>query len=242
MLKNSQWFIITVIGGKEDSIIQSLKEKINNFGYNEYVTEMKVFKTKKIVEEVLTKTDPKLPKNLRNTKTITWETLLNGNYKRIKTKVINKFPGYVFVKMGNLDQKILHSIWFCIRNTNGVLGFVGSSGKGALPIPISITEYENISKDTDQNKTVQPTINADVKINEETGEVIVSPTPVEEPKKMYTCNYKVGNTVKINSGSFKGESGEVKNIDLEKGKVTIQIEMFGRVTSIELNLDQVGIE
>ena len=84
MLKNSQWFIITVIGGKEDSIIQSLKEKINNFGYNEYVTEMKVFKTKKIVEEVLTKTDPKLPKNLRNTKTITWETLPNGNYKRIK--------------------------------------------------------------------------------------------------------------------------------------------------------------
>ena len=49
MLKNSQWFIITVIGGKEDSIIQSLKEKINNFGYNEYVTEMKVFKTKKVV-------------------------------------------------------------------------------------------------------------------------------------------------------------------------------------------------
>ncbi len=241
MLKNSQWFIITVIGGKEDSIIQSLKEKINNFGYNEYVTEMKVFKTKKVVEDVFTKTDPKLPKNLRNTKTITWETLPNGNYKRIKTKVVNKFPGYVFVKMENLDQKILHSIWFCIRNTNGVLGFVGSSGKGALPIPISISEYENISKDTDQNQVAQST-DENVKVNEETGEVIVPNAPAEEPKKVYTCNYKVGNTVKINSGSFKGESGEVKNIDLEKGKVTIQIEMFGRITSLELNLDEVGIE
>ena len=144
--------------------------------------------------------------------------------------------------MENLDQKMLHSIWFCIRNTNGVLGFVGSSGKGALPIPISITEYENISKDIDQNQTAQPTSNADVKVNEETGEVIAPPTPIEKPKKIYTCNYKVGNTVKINSGSFKGESGEVKNIDLEKGKVTIQIEMFGRVTSIELNLDEIGIE
>jgi len=48
--------------------------------------------------------------------------------------------------------------------------------------------------------------------------------------------------VKINSGSFIGESGEVKNIDLEKGKVTIQIEIFGRITTIELNLDQVEIE
>ena len=86
MIQNIQWFIVTVIGGKEDSIIQSLKEKINNFGYNEYVTEMKVFKIKKTSETIFTKTDPKLPKNLKNTKTTTWETLPNGNYKRIKTK------------------------------------------------------------------------------------------------------------------------------------------------------------
>ena len=239
MMQNIQWFIITVIGGKEDSIIQSLREKINNFGYNEYVTEMKVFKTKKTSETIFTKTDPKLPKNLHNTKTTTWETLPNGNYKRIKTKVINKFPGYVFLKMENLDEKILHSIWFCIRNTNGVLGFVGSSGKGALPIPISISEYENIANEPSQ-KPIESEENKNVKINEETGELIQQ--QVNEPKKIYTCTYKVGNTVKINSGSFKGESAIVKNIDLEKGKVTIQIEMFGRVTSIELNLDEVSIE
>ena len=70
----------------------------------------------------------------------------------------------------------------------------------------------------------------------------IDPVVDEQPKKVYTCNYKVGNTVKINSGSFIGESGEVKNIDLEKGKVTIQIEIFGRITTIELNLDQVEIE
>ena len=67
MLKIPQWFIITVIGGKEDSIVESLREKINNFGYNNYVTEIKVFKTTKVTEEVFTKTDPKLPKTLKNT-------------------------------------------------------------------------------------------------------------------------------------------------------------------------------
>ncbi len=239
---NSQWFAITVIGGKEDSIIESLREKIYNFGYNEYVTNIKVFKTKKITENIFTKTDPKLPKNLHNTKTTTWETLPNGSYKRTKTKVVNKFPGYVFIKMENLDEKLLHSIWFCIRNTNGVLGFVGSSGKGVLPIPISISEYENISNEP-QQKQVQPEVaeNTNIQVNEEADQVI-DPVVDEQPKKVYTCNYKVGNTVKINSGSFIGESGEVKNIDLEKGKVTIQIEIFGRITTIELNLDQVEIE
>ena len=227
MLQTAQWFIITVIGGKEDSIVESLKEKINNFGYNNYVTEIKVFKTAKVTEEVFTKTDPNLPKSLKNTKTAKWETLPNGSYKRTKTKITNKFPGYVFVKMENLDDKILHAVWFCIRNTNGVLGFVGSSGKGALPIPVSIQEYENIIKDDGVKATPK-----------------VEEAPVEQPeiKKVYTCNYKVGNTVKIVVGAFEGEVGEVKSIDLEKGKAIIEIELFGRVTSVEVDIGDVKVE
>ena len=235
MLKIPQWFIITVIGGKEDSIVQSLREKINNFGYKSYVTEIKVFKTTKVTEEVFTKTDPKLPKTLKNTKTTKWETLPNGSYKRTKTKIANKFPGYVFVKMENLDEKILHSIWFCIRNTNGVLGFVGSSGKGALPIPVSAAPK------ADEITAEAPTT---VNYDDETGEVISTPTspaPEAEPKKVYTCDYKVGNTVKIVVGAFEGEVGEVKSIDLEKGKAIIQIEIFGRVTSVEVNIGDVKV-
>ena len=249
MLKMPQWFIITVIGGKEDSIAESLREKINNFGYNDYVTEIKIFKTARVTEEVFTKTDPKLPKTLKNTKTTKWETLPNGSYKRTKTKITNKFPGYVFVKMENLDDKILHSVWFCIHNTSGVLGFVGSSGKGALPIPISIQEYENIVNDNGvkaapkANETSTESAQAVTNYDEYTGEVIQTPTPVveSEPKKLYTCDYKVGNTVKIAVGAFEGEVGEVKSIDLEKGKAIIQIEIFGRVTSVEVNIGDVKV-
>ena len=67
-----QWFIITAIGGKEDSIVESLKEKINNFGYNEFVKEFKIFKTNVVTEEILKKDDEKLPKTLKNTKTVKW--------------------------------------------------------------------------------------------------------------------------------------------------------------------------
>ena len=80
--------------------------------------------------------------------------------------------------------------------------------------------------------------------DEETGEVISIPTfstPEAEPMKVYTCDYKVGNTVKIVVGAFEGEVGEVKSIDLEKGKAIIQIEIFGRVTSVEVNIGDVKV-
>ena len=124
-----------------------------------------------------------------------------------------------------------------------MLGFVGSSGKCALPIPVSIQEYENIIKDNGIKDTpkVEETP-APVNYDEDTGEVI--PTPVEQPevKKVYTCDYKVGNTVKIVVGAFEGEVGEVKSIDLEKGKSIIEIEIFGRVTSVEVNIGDVKVE
>ena len=129
------------------------------------------------------------------------------------------------------------------------MAFIGSSGKGALPIPVSIQEYENISRDDEQklspktDEIATEVASADVNYDEETGEVISTPiTHVEnEPKKVYTCDYKVGNTVKIIAGAFEGQAGEVKSIDLEKGKAIIQIEIFGRITSIEVNIGDVKV-
>ena len=43
-----------------------------------------------------------------------------------KTKMKNFYPGYVFVEMVMTDEA-----WFVVRNTPGVTGFIGSSGKGA---------------------------------------------------------------------------------------------------------------
>ena len=43
-----------------------------------------------------------------------------------KEKVKKMFPGYVLVEMVMSDEA-----WYIVRNTAGVTGFIGSSGKGA---------------------------------------------------------------------------------------------------------------
>ena len=47
------------------------------------------------------------------------------------------FPGYVLIEMIMSDEA-----WYIVRNTPGVTGFIGSSGKGAKPIPLSSHEID----------------------------------------------------------------------------------------------------
>ena len=56
-----------------------------------------------------------------------------------KTKIKNTYPGYVFVEMIMSDEA-----WFVVRNTPGVTGFVGSSGKGAKPFPVPKEQIESV--------------------------------------------------------------------------------------------------
>ena len=58
-----------------------------------------------------------------------------------KEKVKKLFPGYVLVEMIMTDEA-----WYVVRNTPGVTGFLGSSGKGAKPFPLYKYEIENILK------------------------------------------------------------------------------------------------
>ena len=58
-------------------------------------------------------------------------------------KKINKettiWPGYVLVEMVMTDEA-----WYVVRNTPGVTGFVGSSGKGTKPFPIPREQIEPV--------------------------------------------------------------------------------------------------
>lgn len=218
----AQWFIITAIGGKEDSIKDTLVEKIRNFGYSDHVKEIKIFKQERVKEEIFSKDDPTLPKSMKDTKTIKWVTLPDGRYKRIKTKIVNKFPGYIFINM-IMDK----DVWYAIRNTNGVMGFVGSSGKGALPIPISIDEFTAISM-LDQAKPAQP----------EKTEAVSAPVT----KPVFETDLKIGDTVKVTSGSFAGIVGEIKHIDLNKGTASVEIDLFGRSQAIDCPLSELKID
>lgn len=58
-------------------------------------------------------------------------------------------------------------------------------------------------------------------------------------KKEIVVGYEVGDRVKITEGALESFLGAVEEIDLERSKVRVVVEMFGRETPVELELDQV---
>ncbi|MBQ7088152.1 MAG: transcription termination/antitermination protein NusG [Clostridia bacterium] len=60
-------------------------------------------------------------------------------------------------------------------------------------------------------------------------------------KKEVVVDYAVGDTVTITDGPLENFSGTVDAIDQENNMVRVTISMFGRETSVELELDQVEL-
>lgn len=141
-----QWYITTCSNGNEDTVIKNLKAKVLAMHFEEMIFDAKVIKIRTIEEEIFDDNDPNKipPKNMRNSATVKWKTLGNGKY--LKTKIIdrNKFPGYIYVKMIMNDDA-----WYAVRNAQNITGLVGSSGKGAKPIPITFEEEMLLSGESE---------------------------------------------------------------------------------------------
>src|SRR3989339_655344 len=60
---------------------------------------------------------------------------------------------------------------------------------------------------------------------------------VSEPE--FTIDFEVGAAVKIIDGPFKGSEGKVSEIDRERGKIKVLVNMFGRDTPVELDSLQI---
>lgn len=58
-----------------------------------------------------------------------------------------------------------------------------------------------------------------------------------EPK--HKMDYKIGDVVNITDGPFKGFDGSINEIDEQKGKLKVLVNMFGRETPVELDSLQV---
>ena len=85
----------------------------------------------------------------------------------------------------------------------------GFVGAGTTPVPVSSQEIEELKKRMS----------------------------VEEPQ--YKIEVKPGDAVKIIDGPFKDFDGKVAEIDEEKGKLKVLINMFGRDTPVELDSLQI---
>ena len=121
-----------------------------------------------------------------------------------KEKVRKMFPGYVLIEMVMSDEA-----WYVVRNTPGVTGFIGSSGKGAKPIPLSPAEVKKFIGDGEEK---QVPINTDV---------------------------EVGDNVNIIDGPFKGMSGQIESEDKENENLTVILDLLRQETPVEVDLIQV---
>lgn len=221
-----QWYIVTAVTTKEDTVAKDIYDKLVGYNFKDRVGKIEILKEERVTKEIFT------PETLPNTygrkqKGITWNTIDLGNgkfkYEKTKVKLVNKYPGYIFVNCIMTDE-----VWYVIRNTANVTGVVGSSGRGVKPIPISNEEFERM-KSNIKNSDVE----FDVKINKE--EEISNVPPKTVAKPIIEVDYSVGDVVEI-IGS--GEA-TVEHIDLDKQKVTVSIDMFGSIQKLVYDLDAV---
>lgn len=99
--------------------------------------------------------------------------------------------------------------WYVVRNTPGVTGFVGSSGAGSKPTPLL----------------------------EEEARAILKQMGMEEARPK--VNFVLKESVKVIDGPFQNFVGYIDEINVEKHKIKVFVNMFGRETPVELDFTQV---
>ena len=121
-----------------------------------------------------------------------------------KEKVKKLFPGYILVEMVMTDEA-----WFIVRNTPGVTGFIGSSGKGAKPTPLQPYEVDKVLGNMGMSRLEVAT------------------------------DLKEGEYVKVTSGPFAGMEGKIESLDIPNQKLMVLLDLFGQETSVEVEISQI---
>lgn len=70
-------------------------------------------------------------------------------------------------------------------------------------------------------------------VSDDEMEKIMRRMGVEDPK--HKIDFAVGEVVNIIDGPFKGFDGSINEIDVQKGKIKVLVNMFGRETPVELD-------
>ena len=91
-----------------------------------------------------------------------------------------------------------------------VTGFIGSSGKGAKPIPLSPEEVDRVLGDMGLSR-------------------------IDVTKEL-----QEGNKVRIIDGPFKDMEGTIESVDMKTQKLNVNVDLFGQVTKVEVDLADIA--
>ncbi len=179
-LGEKAWYVVNTYSTHERKVADNLTKRVESMGLQSLINRIVV-------------AEQEVPVIDRET------GLPNG-----KTRMKNLYPGYVFVEMIMTDYA-----WYVVRNTPGVTGFVGSSGKGTKPFPVPREQIEPVLK--------------------RMGMVDDS---------MYD-RYADGDLVKIIHGPFEGTEGHILSINRDTGLVEVEAIFFGRPTKVEVDFSEI---
>ena len=190
------WFVLHTLTGQENKAQKSIEARVKLERMEEYVGKC-VIPTERVTEKK------------------------NGKKRTITKKF---FPGYVLCELALYDESrgyddngkkaIYERTWQFLRETPGVIGFVG----GDRPQPLKQQEVDAILLDRPSGTSAGA-----------------------RPK----VNFNGDETVKIGDGAFMGWTGQVSMVDPDKGKLKVEVQVFGRKVPVDVEywqLEKVAVE
>ena len=185
-----QWFVLHTLTGQENKAQKSIDARVKLERMEDFIGRC-VIPTERVTEKK------------------------NGKKRTLVKKF---FPGYVLCELALYDEAkgvdengrkaIYERTWQFLRETPGVIGFVG----GDRPMPLSKQEVDAILLD-------KPSAGQ----------------AVERPR----VNFSVDETVKITDGAFMGLTGQISMVDPDKGKLKVEVQVFGRKVPVDAEYWQV---
>lgn len=185
-----QWFVLHTLTGQEGKVQRSIEARVKLERMEEFIGQC-VVPTEKVTEKK------------------------NGKKRTITKKF---FPGYCLCELALYDEArgldengkkaIFERTWQFLRETPGVIGFVG----GDRPQPLKQSEVDAIILDKPSGSQA-----------------------AERPKVVFN----VEETVKIVDGAFMGLTGIVSMVDPDRGKLKVEVQVFGRMVPVDVEYWQV---
>jgi transcriptional antiterminator NusG len=108
-----------------------------------------------------------------------------------------------------VEMEMTDETWHLVKSTPKVTGFVG--GTANHPAPISQKEVDSIMQQIQEG--------------------------VEKPRPKVL--FEVGERVRVTDGPFNDFNGTVDEVNYERNKLRVSVQIFGRDTPVELEFGQV---
>jgi len=134
-------------------------------------------------------------------------------------------PRYLFLDTGDLPRN--QTPWGVIRACEGVDRVLGYQG---LPIPLSGPDAEALAAIRNAE--------ADFAFDETRAGKLHRREIGKTKRETTRMKFPVGSKVRISDGTFTSFNGEITNVN-GRGHLQVMIEIFGRMTPVELAADQV---